>query len=254
MPVSIVMPALDAARFIEAAIVSLLRERDALDMEIIVVDDGSTDGTRDIVGRLAAETGLVRLLRNPRKGIAAARNAGVQSRRADCRFLAFLDSDDVSFPGRLARQRGVLLADPGIEALYGRLEMFAEFDEAALAPKAGSRTKIIRGPYLQSAMYRPHVFDRVGPFDETFRQGDDTDFVLRVVESGTRLVLDDGIAAYYRRHDANVTRNTAEMKREFALATLRWAARNRLRKREDLPAVFAELFLRRDQNEGDFDG
>ena len=125
-------------------------------------------------------------------------------------------------------------------------------DAAALAPRAGSRTRILRGPYLQSAMYRPSVFAKVGRFDESFRQGCDTDYVLRVVENGLRLVLDDGIAAYYRRHDANVTLDTAEMRREFMLASMKFAARNRLRQGVGLPEVFAELFMRRDQIEQDF--
>jgi len=252
MPVSVIMPAYNAARFIEAALVSLLRERGAVRLDIIVIDDGSTDATRDIVAALAVRNPEIRLMSNPRKGIAAARNTGLDNLGEGCRFVAFLDSDDVSFPGRLERQRAMLIADPGIDVLYGRVEMFTDFDAEALAPKKGSRTKIIRGPYLQSAMYRPHVFARVGRFDETFKQGCDTDFVLRVVESGARLVLDDAVAAYYRRHDANVTLDTAQMQREFMLASMKWAARNRLRGKGDLPKVFSELFLRRDEIEKDF--
>lgn len=252
MPISIIIPAFNAVRFIDAAIRSLLGERDAVDLDIIVIDDGSTDETRAVVERLAEKFGEIRLLQNPRKGIAAARNTGLDNLRDGCRFVAFMDADDASYPGRLARQRSMLENDPGIDVLYGRVEMFSEFDEEALAPKKGSRTKIIRGPYLQSSMYRPQVFDQVGRFDETFRQGCDTDYVLRVVEKDINLVLDDGIAAYYRRHDANVTLDTAQMQREFMLASLKWAARNRLKKRGDLPPIFAELFLRRDEIEKDF--
>lgn len=252
MPVSVIIPAFNADRFIKASLESLLRERNDVDLDIIVVDDGSTDRTREIIANYAGDHSEVRLLTNPRKGIAAARNTGLDNLRVGCAFVAFLDADDVSCPGRLARQRSILLGDPEIDVLYGRVQMFDAFDEETMAPKAGSRTKIIRGPYLQSAMYRPHVFDKVGRFDETFRQGCDTDFVLRVVESGARLVLDDGIAAYYRRHDANVTLNTVEMQREFMLATLKWAARNRFKGRGELPAIFSELFLRRDEIEKDF--
>ena len=253
MPVSVVMPAFNAGRFIRAALDSLLRERRTVDLDIIVIDDGSTDDTRTIVETYTEAFREVRLLRNPRKGIASARNTGLYNLRKDCAFVAFLDSDDVSCPDRLARQRAILSEDPEIDVLYGRVQMFTAFDESTLAPKAGSRTKIIRGPYLQSAIYRPRVFDKVGRFDESFRQGDDTDFVLRVVESGAKLVLDDGIAAYYRRHDANVTLNTKEMQREFMLASLKWAARNRLKGGRELPKVFSELFLRRDEIEKDFE-
>lgn len=254
MPVSVIMPAFNAGRFIAAALASLLAEGDAVDLDIVVVDDGSTDETRAIVAAIAAEHKAVRLLANPRKGIAAGRNTGIAERRKDSRFIAFMDADDLNARGRLARQRAMLLADPAIDVLYGRVQMFTESDPATLAPRAGSRTKIIRGPYLQSAMYRPGIFETVGPFDETYRQGCDTDYVLRVIESGARLVLDDGIAAYYRRHDANVTLNTAEMQREFVLASMKWAARNRLHKSGRLPSIFSELFMRRDEIEKDFDG
>ena len=252
MTISVIMPAFNAARFIRAAIGSLLAERETVDLDIIVIDDGSTDETRAIVSELAAQHGEIRLLQNPRKGIAAARNTGLDNLADGCRLVAFMDSDDMSYPGRLARQRAILDGDPQIDVIYGRVQMFAEFDDETLAPRKGSRTKIIRGPYLQSSMYRPEVFEKVGRFDETFRQGCDTDYVLRVVENGIRLVLEDDIAAYYRRHDANVTLDTAEMQREFMLASMKWAARNRLRKRGDLPEVFAEMFMRRDEIEKDF--
>lgn len=247
------MPALNAARFIEAAIRSLLVERESVGLEIVVVDDGSTDATRDIVASIARDFSEVRLLRNPRKGIAAARNTGIENTREDCRFVAFLDADDLSYPGRIQRQRARLVADPSIDALYGMVEMFTEANDAGDAPAAGSKTKIIRGPYLQSAMYRPAVIGRVGRFDESFHQGCDTDFVLRVVEKDFNLVLDDGIAAYYRRHDANVTLNVEELQREFMLASLKWAVRNRIKGKPTLPAIFSELFLRRDEIEKDVD-
>ncbi len=252
MTVSVIMPAFNAARFINAAIASLLAERESVRTDIIVIDDGSTDDTRAIVAGMAAQYREIRLLQNPRKGIAAARNTGLDNLAGDCRLVAFMDSDDMSYPGRLARQRAILDGDQDIDVLYGRVQMFAEFDDETLAPRKGSRTKIIRGPYLQSSMYRPEVFEKVGRFDETFRQGCDTDYVLRVVEKGIRVVLEDEIAAYYRRHDANVTLDTAQMQREFMLASMKWAARNRLSKRGDLPEVFAEMFMRRDEIEKDF--
>lgn len=246
------MPAFNAGRFIEASIRSLLREREAVDLDIIVIDDGSTDDTRPIVEAMMRDFPELRLLRNPRKGIAAARNTGLDHVPADRRFITFHDADDISYPGRIARQRSRLVADPGIDVLYGVMEMFTILDEATMAPAAGSSTKVIRGPYLQSAMYRPAVIEKVGRFDESFRQGDDTDYVLRVIEHAFNLVLDDGIATYYRRHDANVTLNVEEVQREFMLASLKWAARNRLQGKGALPPIFAELFLSRTEIEKGF--
>ena len=252
MPVSVIMPTLNAERFIGAAIASLLAERTAVALDIIVIDDGSTDGTKPILEALAQEVPELRLLQNPRKGIAAARNTGLDHLLPGCEFVTFLDADDISYPGRIARQRSLLMADPAIDALYGVMQMFTQQDESALAPAPGSRTKLIRGPYLQSSMYRRRVFDKVGRFDESFRQGCDSDFVLRVIEQQFKLVLDEGIAAYYRRHDANVTLNVEEVQREFMLASLKWAARNRIANRGPIPRIFADMFLSRADIERDF--
>jgi glycosyltransferase involved in cell wall biosynthesis len=247
--ISVIMPARNADRFIGVAIQSLLRERTAVNLDIIVIDDASTDRTRAIVETFAADFPEVRLLGSSRRGIAAARNVGLDNIRPGCEFVTFLDADDVSYPGRIARQRSLLVSDPTIDVLYGVMEMFTVLDDATLAPASGHPTKMIRGPYLQSAMYRPAVIDKVGRFDESFRQGDDSDFVLRVIEHKFKLVLDDGIAAFYRRHDSNVTLNVEEMRREFMLASLKWAARNRINKGDPIPPIFARLFLRRDEVE-----
>lgn len=252
MPVSVIMPALNAGRFIDAAIRSLLREREVVALDIIVIDDGSSDDTRAKVGALAREFPEVRLLQNPRKGIAAARNTGLDHLPAGCRFVTFLDADDISCPGRIERQRSLLVDDPTIDALYGVMRMFKVLDESTLAPAAGSPTKTIRGPYLQSSMYRRAVFDDVGRFDESFRQGDDTDFILRVIDHPFKVVLDDGVAAYYRRHDANVTLNVAEVQREFMLANVKFAVRRRKGGKGTIPPIYSALFLSRDQIEKDF--
>ena len=215
MPVSVIMPALNAGRFIEAAIRSLLREREAVDLDIIVIDDGSSDETRAIVAAMAGDFPEVRLLQNPRKGIAAARNTGLDNIRAGCQFVTFLDADDISYPGRIERQRSLLVDDPTIDALYGVMQMFNVLDSSTLAPAAGSPTKIIRGPYLQSAMYRPAVIDKVGRFDESFRQGDDTDFILRVIDHQFKVVLDDGdrgvLSPARRQCDAQCRRGAARV-------------------------------------------
>ena len=242
MPVSVIMPAFNAARFIDAALRSLLTQGEPLD--IVVIDDGSSDDTREIVVRLAAETAAIRLLPNPGKGIAAARNTGLRNLPDDCAFVTFHDADDLCYPGRIARQRARLEGDPAIDGLYGLVQTFSVQDDAALAPAPGTPVKVVRGPYLQSAMFRRAAMDRTGLFDETYRQGCDSEYFLRLIGAGYRIELEDELAAYYRRHDANVTLNTAEMKREFMRASLSWAARNRLRK-DSLPAIYSRMFLQR---------
>lgn len=253
MPVSVIMPAFNAALFVEAALRSLLAERDSVQLDIIVIDDGSTDETPKIVEALRRDFAEIRLLQNPRKGIAAARNTGLDSLPEKCRFVTFLDADDLSYPHRIAQQRAALIADPTIAVLYGRLKMFMVQDPISLAPAIGSPTKVIRGPYLQASMYRREVIATVGRFDETFRQGCDTDFILRVIDQEHRLVLGDEIATYYRRHAGNVTLNTEEMQREFMMASLRWAVRRRRRGVGLIPQTYAKLFLENQATDWQFE-
>lgn len=250
LPVSVVMPAFNAARFIGAALASLLQERGRVDLDIIVVDDGSTDGTRDIVAGMVAQAKEIRLLANPGKGIGAARNTGLRNLAPDCTFVTFHDADDISRAGRIERQSRRLIEDPSIDALYGLVQLFSAQDGAGLPPAAEGPAKIVRGPYLQSAMFRPNVLRRVGFFDETYRQGCDSDYFLRLVDGDFRIVLEDEVAAYYRRHDANVTLDAEEMKREFMRASLSWAVRRRMKRKGPLPAIFAEMFLNRVELQG----
>lgn len=251
MQVSVIMPALNAARFIEAALRSLLQERDSVPLDIIVIDDGSTDDTCGIVTRLAREFPEIRLVPNASKGIAAARNTGMAFTHPESRFITFLDADDLSVPGRIARQRQ-LLAGEGIDVVYGLVEMFVDLDEATQAPAVGTPTYIMRGPYLQSSMYRAAAIRALGPFDESLRQGEDTEFVLRAIDHPLRLHLEHAVAAYYRRHDANVTLNTEEGHRLFRLVTMKWAARRRLGGKGTPPAIFSELFTSRHDLDKDF--
>lgn len=250
MKVSVIMPALNAARFIEAALRSLLRERKAVPLDIVVIDDGSTDDTRGIVTQLAREFAEIRLVPNARKGIAAGRNTGVANADPESRFITFLDADDLSVPGRIARQRD-LLAGEDFDVVYGLVQLFSVLDDAAQAPAAGSPIRTLRGPYLQSSMYHADAIRAIGPFDESLRQGEDTDFLLRVIDHPLRLHLEDAIAAYYRRHDANVTLDTAEVDREFRRVTMRWAVRRHAGGRGMPPVIFSEFFDSRHEPEKD---
>jgi glycosyltransferase involved in cell wall biosynthesis len=110
---SVVVPAHNARRFISDAIRSALDQL-APDDELIVVDDGSTDGTGDLAETLGPRVEVVRADRN--SGSAAARNAG--GRRATGDALVFLDADDIALPGRLAMQRAAHHA--GYELTFGR--------------------------------------------------------------------------------------------------------------------------------------
>lgn len=124
--VSVIMPAWNAAGTIERSIASVLTQ-DHADLELVVVDDGSTDSTAELVTRLAAADARVRVVRQANAGVAAARNAGIAA--SSGRYLAFLDSDDWWYPGKLRlqlegmRANGALISYSAYEryAIDGRL-------------------------------------------------------------------------------------------------------------------------------------
>ena len=251
MQVSVIMPALNAARFIESALRSLLCEKESVPLDIIVIDDGSTDDTRGIVAKLAREFTEIRLVPNARKGISAARNTGLAHAHPESHFITFLDADDLSWPGRIARQRN-LLAGEDIDVVYGLVQKFVVLDEATQTPATGTPTRILRGPYLQSSMYRAEAIRAIGQFDERLRQSEDLEFVLRAIDHPLRLHLEDALAAYYRRHDSNVTLDTEEVDREFRQVTMKWAVRRSISGKGPPPAIFSALFASPHDREKEF--
>jgi glycosyltransferase involved in cell wall biosynthesis len=225
-PVSVIMPAWNAEAYVEAAIRSLLDEP-GLALDVIVIDDASTDTTRDIVIRLAARHSNVRLIAAPKGGVSRARNVGLAALPGDCRFVGFLDADDLNFPGRIARQMAHLQRNDALRWVIGLIEFFERVKEGAYRPAAGSRTATIRGVQLGAALFDRRVFDAIGVFAEDMAHAEDTDFFLRLLESGLPYASEDEVAVLYRRHNANVTNTTLDVRRGFADALRRSLARRR---------------------------
>jgi glycosyltransferase involved in cell wall biosynthesis len=236
--ISVIMPAYNSERYIADAIGSLLMQS-GVDIELIVVNDGSTDDTARIVGAIAAAEPRVRLLTETHRGVAAARNAGLAATRAD--FITFLDSDDLCVPGRLQRQVQFLIGNDAIEAVFGELLLFdiAGYDGR---PSTEARTMRVTGISLTTALFRRSVFEKVGRCSEAFQSAEDLDFLLRLWEHRTALHYEGEIAVYYRRHDRNMTNNAAAIRR----STLRALHQSLVRRRqagdsEPLPPIFVRL-------------
>jgi glycosyltransferase involved in cell wall biosynthesis len=117
--ISVVIPT-HGGRFLSAATRSV-QAQTFEDWELVIVDDGSTDGTAEVARRLAAEDPRVRVVTNPRNsGIAAARNRGLASTSSSAAYVAFLDHDDLWTPETLETLRAALLANPKASAAHGR--------------------------------------------------------------------------------------------------------------------------------------
>jgi glycosyltransferase involved in cell wall biosynthesis len=234
--VSVIMPAYNSERYIADAIGSLLSQS-GVRVEVIVVSDGSTDGTERLVGTLAAADPRVRLLAEPHRGVAAARNTGLAAAKAD--FITFLDSDDLCAPGRLERQARYLLSHDAVDAVIGDMTLF-DIAGSDGTPSPTANTMRLTGVSLTTVLFRRAVFHKVGLCDEAFSFAEDVDLLLRLWESRAVLHFDEQVAIYYRRHDTNMTNDRQTVTR-FVLRALH---RSLTRRRqagltEPLPSIFA---------------
>lgn len=245
--VSVIMPAYNASAFIAEAIASLQNQEGVI-LDIIVVDDGSTDGCDRIVGAIAEKDQRVRLIRQDHRGVSAARNTGL--RAADREYVTFLDADDICAPGRIARQIGKLAPRPDLVAVVGERIYFTEMI-AGLRPQAGSLWERKLDICLASAVFRRETFRRFGGFDEKLRYGEDIDFYFRLFEADSRFIIEVETAIYYRRHSSNMTNDEAAMHK----ACLRAYHNSMVRRRESGRARRLDVFFfRKFDRETEFGG
>jgi glycosyltransferase involved in cell wall biosynthesis len=214
--VSTIVPAFNAERFLGEAIESVLAQ-DYRPHEVVVVDDGSTDGTAEV----AAAFPEVQLIRQANLGPAAARNAAIEA--ASGELIALLDADDLMEPDRLETQVTYLLEHPEAAAVLGRQELLIESgvdpprwatELPAMIESVGGKGMSERIPVLPdhptpSMLARRSAFEQVGPYDTSFRLGEDVDWVIRAWECGLELAAVDDVVIRRRVHGANLTYDEA---------------------------------------------
>ena len=218
MKLSVIMPVYNREGFVGSALRSLLRQQDEADLDIIVIDDGSSDGSVAVVRELERQTPCIRLFQQTNGGVTRARNAGLKQLLPQTELVSFLDSDDISPAGRFREDLACFDADPDLELTYSRMMLVDRIDEDALAPAADSNSITVRGIHLSAGIFRRGLVERIGAFDEDFLQAEDTDYLLRVFESRPRYVMPDTVSLYYRPHPGNMTKEADVPFREFMRA------------------------------------
>ncbi len=193
--VSVVIPVRDHAAYIGEAIESVLAQTRPV-AEVIVVDDGSTDGSADVAERFGPP---VRVLRRPPAGGPAARNTGVAA--SGGAVLTFLDADDVWPPDRLALMLDRLEADDGPDLVFGLLEEFR-------TPEVKARTLPEPRPAAPATMTSTLLldrmtFDRVGPFSADIAIADFAPWLTRARALGLREAIVDAVVTRRRVHPVN---------------------------------------------------
>ena len=221
--VSVVIPCYNQARFLGEAIRSVLCQG-YTDLEIIVVDDGSEDGTEEVASGYAKEDPRVRLIRQENRGLAAARNRGLAE--AGGEYVVFLDSDDRLVSEALEVGVRELEAHPGCAFVSGICRKITA--DGSIVP-GWEQFRVRDDPYLEllrscpvyvpAVMYRRSVFDAVGDFDTSYKAAEDYDLYYRILERFS-VYCHDTVVAEIRRHEANMTRDRTLMLK-YNMAALR---------------------------------
>ncbi len=196
--VSVVMCVYNGERWLREAIGSVLAHPGA-DFEFVIVDDGSTDGSPEIIRSYRDER--IRVVRQANQGLAAARNTGAREARG--RYIAYIDADDVAEPQRLAVQSAFLNAHPDVAAVGCSVRIIDENGRLLLVQRVATgaalcRRRLFHGQfynYGSSLMIRRDALREVGPFRTFFVQREDVDFMLRLAE---RFAIDNVPETLYR--------------------------------------------------------
>ena len=215
MSVSVVMTCHDEERTIEQAVRSVEAQTtfDSV-VEILVVNDGSQDGSKAVLERLDDEIEKLTIIETPALGQAGARNRALGEAKGD--FIALLDGDDFWTPEKLERQLPAFARSEQIGLVYGDIVDFSREDATdgrvvtvrRFNPESAHQFRdyfVHDGPIVPSALVvRRSVFDDVGLFDESLRIGEDTEFCLRVAEKW-RFCHVPGAFTFKRRHPGQLS-------------------------------------------------
>jgi glycosyltransferase involved in cell wall biosynthesis len=223
--ISIVIPSLNQREYLDHAIRSVLDQGEP-DIELIVMDGGSTDGSIDVIRTHQSRIAYWRS--EPDGGAAAALNGGFRHATGD--VLGFLNADDFYLPGALARVADAFAQLPEIDVCSGH-GYFASASGELGAPLSSDRWNLTRFKYgacvlLQPAtFFRRQAFERAGGFPQTGRVCWDMELWARLAASGARFHTLDAFLAGFRLHEKSIT-GGAELQK---------------RRRDDARAVMAEV-------------
>jgi glycosyltransferase involved in cell wall biosynthesis len=207
---SVVIPARNAARFIGEALDSVFAQ-ECGSVEVVVVDDGSTDGTAGVAQRYGRG---VRVIRQEASGSARARNRGLDETSGE--LVAFLDADDIWLPGKTRLQLDVLESRPEVGLVFSDMVAFRDGrqeDRTYFQQRGFTGACTPSSIFLHDMISTPTVILRraclraSGPFDESLPIGQDTDLWFRLALAHPFAVVDRPLVRR-RFHDANVTRNS----------------------------------------------
>lgn len=224
-PLSVVMPMHNAARFVEAAIASVLQQSMG-DFTFFIVDDGSSDASGDIAARLAQQDARIHLIRQENQGIVASLNRMLAL--VDTPFVARMDADDICLPERFERQLACMSGEPDLGALGTQ---FHEIDELGTIRPSPFRSPVgreavraqltIKQPLANpTTMFRTDALRAAGLYRQAFRYCEDYDLFLRLSQIADLDNLPDFLFHYRRSPGQMSVRNISRQTRQAVFARL----------------------------------
>jgi glycosyltransferase involved in cell wall biosynthesis len=216
--VSVVIPVYNGERFLAQAIESV-HGQTWREVEVIVVDDGSSDRSGEIARRFAS----VRCLRQDNAGQAAARNRGAAA--ATGPFLAFLDADDLWLEDKLERQLAAFRSAPDLAAVFGWAEEFVEPGQ----PPGGRPLRRLPAQLPSAMLIRRTAFAELGGYDPRWRLAEVADFYSRLQEAGLACRTLDHVVYRRRLHGRNLGVLKAADRVDYVNAVAAALARRRQR-------------------------
>jgi glycosyltransferase involved in cell wall biosynthesis len=242
--VSVIIPCYNYGHLITDAIQSITSQAYS-NLEIIVIDDGSTDNTGEVVQALATKDDRIKYFWQNNTGLGATRNHGLKKVQGD--FIQFLDADDLIEKKKFEEQLKLFAAHPETDVVYGSVRYFSKdpYDPTdrklaywgngeELMPKLSGKgkdilTDALKGTFthLSAALFRKSIVDKVGEFDNEISAVADYHFTLRCVVADAGFLYHDTAETYslVRWHPDNMSKNvrlmwTEEMKMRKKLAPL----------------------------------
>ena len=199
--ISVVLPVFNGEKFIAAAIKSVLNQS-FHNIELLVIDDGSRDNTREIVSKF--NDVRVHYIYQANKGPASARNNGIERARGD--YIAFIDYDDTWYSDKLYKQLEYLKASPFLSAVYCKHNsLFDNPEKEYYWVRELEHQKRRPNETISSLFVKKALFDKIGKFVDSFKIAEDTDFYFRLIESNMKCEIMDDVLLDILNHDDNIS-------------------------------------------------
>jgi glycosyltransferase involved in cell wall biosynthesis len=195
--VSVIIPVYNGEKYLAESIQSALAQEHAA-IEILVVDNGSTDGTPNVARMFPA----IRYLHLQERGLAKALNHGVEQSRG--RFFGFLDADDLWQPNKLTKQLEAFARNPATDMVFGHIEQFISPElPDPIKARLSIRDKRLPGRVKSTLLIRQESFRKVGSFEESTNFADFIEWYMRAVEQGLQELMLPDTLTLRRIHGAN---------------------------------------------------